>query len=61
MIADTNGIDCTLIRQSEIGIYEVDTVKVVYSCNGFVHLKDGTEFRLQDKEQIIEHHRKEKK
>ena len=54
MIADTNGIDCMIIRQSELGQYDTSKVKVVYSCNGYIRLKTGESFRLQDKEKLIE-------
>jgi hypothetical protein len=54
MIADTNGVDCDIIRQSEIGIYDTVRVPVVYSCNGFIVLKTGEAFKLQQREKIIE-------
>lgn len=54
MIADTAGIDCMIIRQSEIGIYDTANVKVVYSCNGKMRLKTGEEFTIHNNEKLIE-------
>jgi hypothetical protein len=54
MIADTSGVDCDIIRQSELGVYDTVRVPVVYSCNGFIRLKTGEEFRLHNNEKLIE-------
>lgn len=59
MIADTNGVDCMIIRQSELGIYDTSHVTAVYSANGIVKLKTGEEFRLHSNEKIIEYTKKE--
>ena len=52
MIIDTT--DCLIIRESEFGIYDTAHVKAVYPCNGFVRLANGQEFKLTNKQQLIE-------
>lgn len=54
MIVDTAGVESKIIRENEIGIYDTITCQVVYSCNGFIKLKTGEQFRLTNKEKIIE-------
>jgi len=49
MIADTNGIDLDIIRQSEWGIYDTQRVVATYCVRladgrTAIRLKDGTEF-----------------
>ena len=59
MIIDTNGIDCMIVRENEIGIYDTSRVTAVYSVTlgtiTTLRLKTGEEFRLQfPKEKLIE-------
>jgi hypothetical protein len=59
MIADTNGVDCLLIRENEIGIYDTVQYCVIYSCTigntVSIRTKDGQEMKFVfPKEKFIE-------
>ena len=54
MIADTAGVDCMIITQSELGIYDTVCVPVTLSLYRYIRLKNGEYFRLQENQQLIE-------